>query len=196
MTDTRLVEMPFFSAFNDSVTMLLPDTSCWDYFIQCLIRAVVELSSFVVFCNILCLWKPNLFHMGRYSTRPINTGPKACVENIMFAVILFSCPIHAYFLSASLSSSLPFVTHNRGITWRALLFLPLLFLYKAVMRRSQSPQPPQSTSQHKKKYDRVKSWCLKNRASYIHDARCYVRRELNLISGVLCELHQAMCIDV
>ena len=23
-----------------------------------------------------------------------------------------------------------------------------------------------------------------------------VRRELNLISGVLCELHQAMCVDV
>ena len=68
---------------------------------------------------------------GRYSTRPINTSNKTCGESIMLAV--FFCPIYVYFLSTTLSSSLPLVTHNRVVTWQAFLlnFLPP---YRACLR--------------------------------------------------------------
>ena len=57
LTDTRLVEMRLFCDFNDSVTMMLPDTFSWNSFIQCFIRVAVELSSFciVIFCACLRL---------------------------------------------------------------------------------------------------------------------------------------------
>ena len=57
-----------------------------------------------------------------------------------------------------------------GNLWLFAGFL-FLFIYTAVMRRSQSPHPSNSCKHQKKPY-RVKSWCLKNCASYIHDARC------------------------
>ena len=106
-------------AFNDSVTMLLPDTSCSNDFIQCVIRAVVELSSFFcVFRNLLCLLKTKKYFpslVGRCSTGPINTSPQNNGKDVMLAVTLFFCPIHAFFLSTTLSNSLPYVTHKREV---------------------------------------------------------------------------------
>ena len=57
-----------------------------------------------------------LWIIGWYSTQLINTRTKKCRKYVH--VCFFFCPILAYFLRMTLSSSLPFVTHVR-VTWLA-----------------------------------------------------------------------------
>ena len=88
-------------------------------------------------CNILFLLisSPKVFSkIGWYSTRPINTSTKKCRKNIhacCYYYFLTHLRVLSYFLSTTLSSSLPFVTHIRGVTWQAILFFPH---YRAYLR--------------------------------------------------------------
>ena len=100
--------MPSVSAFNDSGCTTVVEL-CVFFFVKVIIFYI---SRYLVF---ILLW------IGWYDTQPINTHAPKSAGNASIHACVFFCPIYAYFLRITLSSSLPFVS---GVTWHALLSLP------------------------------------------------------------------------